>query len=184
MRIIGGEYKGRRLHTPRGAVVRPTADRVREAIFNILGGTCRGRLVVDLFAGTGALGLEALSRGAESAIFVDRQPSALDVIRRNIAACGCDHRSRAFLNDIKRNLNCLKRVDRSAELVFMDPPYHQGFIGPTLRHLHTGRFIAADTILIVEHAWDEVLPDLDNVFRLEDQRRYGKTLVSFLNYVL
>ena len=184
MRIIGGEYRGRRLHTPRGAVVRPTADRVREAIFNILGGACRGRLVADLFAGTGALGLEALSRGADSAIFVDRKRSAIDVIRRNIAACGCDRRSQAFLYDIMRNLNCLKRIDQPAELVFMDPPYHQGFIGPTLRHLHAGRFIAVDAILIIEHARDEVLPDLDDVFRLEDQRRYGKTLVSFLNYVL
>ena len=184
LRIIGGKFKGRRLQPPRGATIRPTADRVREAIFNILGGACRQRLVVDIFAGTGALGLEAISRGAQRAIFIDNQRSAIEVIRRNIVACGCQLQAQAVRHDVARNLNCLKGVDVPAELVFMDAPYRQGLIGPALGHLSAGRFLAVDASIVIEHARDEALPDLDVVFQLSDQRRYGKTLVSFLNYVL
>lgn len=184
LRIIGGKFKGRRLNTPRGQSIRPTADRVREAIFNILGGICRERLVIDLFAGTGAMGLEALSRGAGYAIFVDSRRTAIDVIAHNIAVCRCETNTRAFLHDIRRNLSCLKIIEHPAELVFIDPPYHLGLIGPALGHLHHGRLVANNARVVIEHAWDEDLPADDTYFRLEDRRRYGKTLVSFLHYVL
>ena len=184
LRIIAGKYKGRRLHTPRGESIRPTADRIREAIFNILGNQCRGCLVVDLFAGTGALGLEAMSRGADQVVFVDNRRAALDVIRRNIEVCGCGDSAMVFSADIKRNLSCLKRLTRSAEMVFMDPPYRKGLISPALHGLHSGGFIAPEAKLIIEHSADDPLPDPGQNFRLDDQRRYGKTLVSFLTYVL
>jgi 16S rRNA (guanine966-N2)-methyltransferase len=184
MRIIAGKYKGRRLHTPRGKAIRPTADRIREAIFNILGGVCRGRLVFDLFAGTGALGLEALSRGAAQAVFVDNRRSAIDTIRRNIAACGCEESAVALLADIRRQLDCLSQVERPAEMVFLDPPYRLDLIRPTLVQLDRRGLIAPDAGLIIEHSHQEALPELGERFRLVDQRRYGKTLVSFLTYVI
>ena len=184
VRIIAGKFRGRRLHTPRGLFIRPTADRNREAIFNILGSQCRGRLVVDLFAGTGALGLEALSRGADQVAFIDNRRAALDVIRRNINACGCDASAMVFSADINRGLGCLKRVTRPAEMVFMDPPYRQGLINTALHHLHTGDFIASEARLIIEHSTDDTLPDHGEIYRIDDQRRYGKTLVSFLTYVI
>ena len=184
LRIIAGKFKGRRLLTPRGRSIRPTADRIREAVFSILGGLFQGRMVFDLFAGTGALGLEALSRGADRTVFVDNRRAAVDVIRRNIAACGCDASALVFSADISRNLNCLKRLDRPAQIVFMDPPYRSGLIGPALHHLRGGGFMAPDARLIIEHALDEALPDTGETLQLEDQRLYGKTLVSFLTYMI
>jgi 16S rRNA (guanine966-N2)-methyltransferase len=184
MRIIAGKYKGRRLHTPRGGAIRPTADRIREAIFNILGGICRGRPVLDLFAGTGALGLEALSRGATQAVFVDNRRSAVDAIRRNIAACGCEERAVVHLADVRRQLDCLSRVERPAEMAFLDPPYRQDLIRPALEHLDRQGLVASEARLVIEHSIHEALPELAERFRLDDQRRYGKTLVSFLTYVV
>ena len=184
MRIIAGKFKGRRLHAPAGRSIRPTADRIREAVFNILGGICRGRLVFDLFAGTGALGLEALSRGAEQVIFIDNRRAAINLIRRNIAACGCGASALVFFADVKKNLSCLKTVDRPADIVFMDPPYDSGLIRPALHHLHRGELIAPDARLIIEHSMDEAVPDAGEAYRMDDQRRYGKTLVSFLTYMI
>ena len=184
LRIIAGKYKGRRLHSPRGKSIRPTADRVREAIFNIVGSRCQGHVVFDLFAGTGALGLEALSRGADQVVFVDSHHSAVDVIRRNISACGCGESTLVFAADIRQNLGCLKKAARPAEVVFMDPPYRQGLVGSALHQLHSGNFIAPEAILIIEHPSDDPLPETGEIFQLDDQRRYGKTLVSFLAYVI
>lgn len=184
MRIIGGELRGRRLIAPRGRKVRPTADRIREAVFNILTGTCRGACVIDLFAGTGALGLEALSRGAESAVFIDIDRVAVDVIRRNILTCGMASRGQAVRWDIRRNLNCLQGLVRTANLVFMDPPYGQGLAAHALDHLHRDRLLSPDAHLVIEQALNEPTAVLEGPYRLADQRRYGKTLVSFLAYVV
>jgi 16S rRNA (guanine966-N2)-methyltransferase len=184
LRIIAGKYKGRRLKTPRGSAIRPTADRIREAIFNILGGGCRDRQVFDIFAGTGALGLEALSRGANRAVFVDNRRTAVDAIRRNIAVCGCEENSAVFLADVRRQLDCLNQVERTAELVFLDPPYQLDLIRPALQHLVRRSLVAPEARLVIEHSVHEALPELEGHFRLDDRRRYGKTLVSFLTYMV
>ena len=117
MRIVAGEFKGRRLHAPRGAGTRPTADRVREALFSILGDVSGAR-VLDLYAGSGALGIEALSRGAESALFVERDQQALAALRRNLEAVGADADVRR--QDVSR---FLARPEGTFDLVFCDPPY-------------------------------------------------------------
>ncbi len=118
MRIIGGRLKGRRLTGVKGQI-RPTADRVREAIFNILGPEVDDSLVLDLFAGTGALGIEALSRGARTAVFVEKHPSALQVLRRNLAQCGLNEVSRVLpLADRKG----LAQIGRSRRILFFDLP--------------------------------------------------------------
>ena len=118
MRIVAGEFKGRRLHAPRGARTRPTADRVREALFSMLGDVSGAR-VLDLFAGSGALGIEALSRGAASALFVERDARAAAVIRRNLDAIG------GLTAEVRREdvLRFLARVQDAFDLVFVDPPY-------------------------------------------------------------
>ena len=117
MRVIAGEFKGRRLHTARGMRTRPTADRVREALFSMLGDVSGAR-VLDLYAGSGALGIEALSRGAESAVFVERDPRALAALRRNLEAVGASAEVRR--EDV---LRFVTRVERTYDLVFLDPPY-------------------------------------------------------------
>ena len=127
MRIIGGVAKGRKLFTPgnrfKGPVVRPTSDRAREAVFNILGQSVQDARVLDLFAGTAAMGLEALSRGAASAVFVEKHPGVLDLARRNIEACGFSDKSFLVKGDLSKGLFFLRHhmPDATFTLVFLDP---------------------------------------------------------------
>jgi len=161
-----------------GIDIRPTADRLRESIFNIIGPQIRGKRVLDLFAGTGAMGIEALSRGAAHAIFMDNHPQALDLIRRNIAKLKMGGQATVIPWDIARNLHCLR--DHSVgDIIFMDPPYRRGLIQNTLNHLQT--IETGIRMIVVEHDVKESLNDLPESFVLDDQRRYGKTLVSFLS---
>ena len=178
MRIIAGQFRGTRLQTPPGIDIRPTADRLRESIFNIIGPRIKGKRVLDLFAGTGAMGLEALSRGASHAVFIDNHPTALELIHRNISKVKIRERATVIRWDITRNLMCL-RGHTGSDIIFMDPPYRRGLIHSTLNQLQSVE--TGVRTIVVEHAADESLDDLPDGFLLEDQRRYGKTLVSFLS---
>lgn len=122
MRIIAGEYRRRILHSPRGLTTRPIPDRVKESIFSMLGERVRGAAVVDLFAGSGAIGLEALSRGAASCLFVERDRMAADTLERNIEMLGCGDRCRVVRGDAM-GVSILARAPRPADLIFLDPPY-------------------------------------------------------------
>ena len=184
MRIISGEFKGRKLISLQGSATRPTADRVRESIFNILTSSIFNASVLDLFAGTGALGLEALSRGAEAAVFIDSSASAVKIIQKNITACRVETRARGIRWDISKNLNCLQAEAPAYDLVFMDPPYNKNYIAPTLRKLIKRDILKDGATIIIEHAAAEVVPKDFMGLDLTDQRIYGKTLVSFLSLVL
>jgi len=184
LRIISGRLKGKRLHSVQGLTIRPTADRLRESIFNILSFRVHNAVVLDLFAGTGALGIEALSRGAESAVFVDNNPGAVSLIERNITSCSFDKHARIIRWDIKKNLNCLKSAKKAYDLVFLDPPYNQNRVKPTLLNLEHTRSLEKGARIVVEHSPLETIPEDLFMFEIEDQRRYGKTVVSFLTYVL
>lgn len=184
MRIISGTLRGRKLAAIQGAAIRPTSDRVREAIFNILSSAVRDACVLDLFAGTGAMGIEALSRGATRAVFVDGRKASFTVIRKNIEALGLQERSRVILWDIAKNLNCIGSAGSSIDLVFMDPPYHRNLIGPALFHLDHSHILVPGARIVVEHAAAEPMPERIAGYEVADQRKYGKTLVSFLNYAM
>lgn len=184
MRIIAGRFKKRKLHTVYSPHIRPTADRLRETIFNILGHHVTDAVVLDLFAGTGALGLEALSRGARGAVFIDHHPQALKLVQKNIQACKAEGQTRIFRGNACQDLGCIQAHRPLFDLVFMDPPYRGRAIGPALDQLHRCGALAADARIIVEHAAAEPLPALDACFQMTDQRSYGKTLVSFLIYML
>lgn len=184
LRIISGRLKGKKLHSVQGLTTRPTADRLRESIFNILSFRVHKAMVLDLFAGTGALGIEALSRGAISAVFVDNNPGAVSVIKRNIKSCFFDKHAHIIKWDIKKNLNCLKSLKRAYDLVFLDPPYNQGRVKPTLFNLEQTRSLEKGARIVVEHSLLETIPEDLFMFEIEDQRRYGKTLVSFLTYMV
>ena len=184
MRIIGGKLKGRKLRSVKGTKTRPTADRTREAIFNIIAFQVPGARVLDLFAGTGALGIEALSRGAQSAVFIDISNQSISVLRENLASLPLESPTKVIRWDLSRNLNCLHSSALVIDLVFMDPPYNENLITPTLGHLHTSQCLANNARIIVEHSHlDPVFPD-QLPFEIVDQRKYGKTLVEFLNYVV
>jgi 16S rRNA (guanine966-N2)-methyltransferase len=157
---------------------------LRETIFNILAGEIQDAAVLDLFAGTGALGIEALSRGASSAWFVDRSRGALVLLGKNLKTCCLEDVTRTICWDIRRNLACLRGADPAFSLVFIDPPYARDLICRTLEHLHRSRSAAVGACIVVEHSTTESIRLDAGVFRIEDQRRQGNTLVSFIRYLV
>jgi len=179
LRIIAGDYKGLRLATPKGERLRPTADRVREAIFNILGYDLSELWVLDLFAGTGAMGLEALSRGASFVVMVDQHPAAIRLIGRNLAACGNPEHARVYKLDLRRGLKGLINQDYNFDLVFLDPPYGRGLTQHCLKQLGTGKLLNAAATVVSEHAIDESLTSTYGCLHRQTLRVYGTTGVSF-----
>jgi len=182
LRIIGGQCRGRKLESFKGRDVRPTADRVRESLFNILAHKTRDACVLDLFSGTGALGIEALSRGARMAVFVDNSAHSIIVLRKNLSRCvlpgDC---ARVIQWDIARNLECLRPYRQSFNLVFLDPPYQGELAAVAMQHLLHCGCLAPEAVLVVEHeahAMPEVKSDR---FTCTDRRRYGRTGLTFFS---
>ncbi len=183
MRIVGGSHRGRRLVAPPGETVRPTSDRAREGLFNILshGGLAAEGIpfadaaVLDAFAGTGAFGLEALSRGAAEAVFVENDRDALAALRRNIVALGETARSRVIAGDATRP----PRATVSCAVVFLDPPYKSGLAAPALTALAVAGWLSPDALAVAEIGAREafLLPD---GFALLDERVYGAARLVFL----
>jgi 16S rRNA (guanine966-N2)-methyltransferase len=182
LRVISGRLKGRRLAALRGTQTRPTSDRVRESLFNIIGTKPTFAHVLDLFSGTGALGIEALSRGAQMCVFVDMAPQALLVLHKNLKTCGLDSCSKTIQWDIQKNLNCLKPYPQRFDLVFMDPPYDHHMILPTLvQLLHLG-IMAPDVLAVAEQRSSEPGIDPPAPLSMVDCRRYGQTRLSFFAF--
>jgi 16S rRNA (guanine966-N2)-methyltransferase len=180
LRIIAGTARGRRLAAPLPAkgkpLIRPTADRAREALFSIIGPEVNGAVVLDLFAGTGALGLEALSRGAAFAVFVDNHQQPLALIRKNIDLCGFAGKTRVLRRDLTRNLLFSEELEGAVfSLVFLDPPYGSGLAPRLLAELAAGSHLAPDCLVVVEDAPGAALPEESGCLQLTDRRRYGDT---------
>lgn len=182
MRIVAGRHRGRSLEAPPGSAVRPTADRAREALFDILAG---GRVfpdfdltearVLDAFAGSGAVGLEALSRGAASAVFIENGRVALASLRRNIDTLGETGRTRVIATDATHP----GAAPGSFDFVFLDPPYGAGLAGPALTALTAGGWLAPAAAVIAEIAAKESFAPPEG-FRVSDERRYGAGWFVFL----
>jgi 16S rRNA (guanine966-N2)-methyltransferase len=185
MRIIAGTWRGRRLATPEGAAVRPTSDRVREALFGILAHAPAWRrpegplpvdaVVLDAFAGTGAAGIEALSRGARAAIFLEQDRKAAALIRRNLTQLGAEQRGEVLERDATRP----GRASRAADLILLDPPYRSGLAAPALEALAEGGWLAPDAVAIVETEDREAFA-APSGFETVDSRRYGRAALHFL----
>jgi len=180
MRIIAGASKGRKLATPKSQSIRPTSDRVKESLFNILGSEVEGKVVLDLFAGTGNLGIEALSRGAERVIFVEKGRKALQLIQRNIAQIGLEGRVEIIPRDANRAIGILMEKGEIFDLILMDPPYEKGLIKRTLLKLISHPIYATGSILVIEHDRREPMPDTLEGWNLVRERRLGDTVISFL----
>jgi 16S rRNA (guanine966-N2)-methyltransferase len=184
MRIISGKFRGRKLFSSSGPHIRPTSDRVREALFNILAHRIETAAVLDLFAGTGALGIESASRGAASVVCIDKRQSAIEAIRKNVHRLTLEATVKIIKWDIARNLHCLHTSEPVYDLVFLDPPYDRGLVAKALDTLHHSRSVKPGATLVVEHSNREPLSADRPFLELTDQRKYGKTLVSFLTYML
>jgi 16S rRNA (guanine966-N2)-methyltransferase len=185
MRIVGGRFRGVPLAAPRNHKVRPTSDRVREAVFNILahgiaGFQLEGARVLDLFAGTGALGLEAVSRGAAYCLFIDDSADARALIRRNIEAMGLTGQTRLFRRDVAR-LGLPGTMARF-DLLFADPPYGLGLGELALEKAAAGGWLKDSALCVIEERIDAGFTAPEG-FALEDQRDYGTTSIRFLRHM-
>jgi 16S rRNA (guanine966-N2)-methyltransferase len=181
MRVVGGRLRGRAIIAPRSKAIRPTADRLRESLFNILvhsfDDPVTGARVLDLFAGTGALGIEALSRGAAFALFVDEGAEARALLLENVAALGLGGTSKVFRRDATK----LGEPNPLApfSLAFLDPPYGQGLAATALGSARTGRWLTPDALVVVEEATKAQFAAPEG-FREIDRRRYDDTEFIFL----
>jgi 16S rRNA (guanine(966)-N(2))-methyltransferase RsmD len=181
MRIIGGHDRGRRLRAPRGLATRPTADRVRVTLFDVLGPAIAGARVLDLFAGTGAVGIEALSRGAARVVFVEKDPAALHALRANLAALGTSRAAaRVMAGDVLRMLPDLATHEEPFDLVFLDPPYAAGLAGRALATLAAARVCRPGSEVVVQHSTRDMLPAVAGFPEHRRGRRFGDTALTFL----
>lgn len=184
MRIVGGSHKGRPLITPQNSAIRPTSDRAREAIFNLLSHAAwlpedrdilESAIVLDVFCGTGAFAFEALSRGASLAFCLDTSKAALGLVHQNADSLGL----KGQLRTLSANATSLPTALAKATLVFLDPPYREGLLTKTLASLPESGWLADGALIIVEtdSAAPETIPDC---YEILDTRRYGRALISFL----
>ena len=179
MRIIGGERKGRVITMPKGVAVRPTQDRVREAVFNIIREVVPGSCALDLFAGSGAFGMEALSRGAESAIFIDNNTECIKVIKHNLALLGYDApRAQVFKKDGIKVLEAFAEQNIKFDLVFMDPPYYMDLAKNALIKIGSYDILSQHSFIIIEHSKKDDLPEKSSNLRLFKRKNYGDTAIS------
>ncbi|MCU0572318.1 MAG: 16S rRNA (guanine(966)-N(2))-methyltransferase RsmD [Syntrophobacteraceae bacterium] len=177
MRIVAGRFRGLKLDAPKSRRIRPTADRVREALFSIIASRVPASRVLDLFAGTGALGLEALSRGAVEAVFVDQSAEAVRIIRANIQRLGVAEQVEVLQGGVIQVVRRLAERKSRFDLLFMDPPYGRGLIEIVMPHL--GALANSNALLIAEHPAKELAPESSVEWRRVDRRFYGDTAISF-----
>lgn len=179
MRITGGEAKGRLLSSPKGMDIRPTSDRVREAIFNIIGQDLSGLKVLDLFAGTGSLGLEALSRSAQLAVFIDNAQRSVKIIKKNLASCGYQDSGTILKRDLKKGFPLSHPVlQQSFDLIFLDPPYRQDLITPLLEKVSAKGVLSNESRVVAELYKTERLPPTIGNLEMLDSRIYGDTRIN------
>ncbi|MFC1823694.1 16S rRNA (guanine(966)-N(2))-methyltransferase RsmD [Thermodesulfobacteriota bacterium] len=183
MRITGGLAKGRHLAPLKGLKIRPSSDLVRESIFNILGQNLTGLMVLDLFAGTGSLGIEALSRGASRALFIDRSWQAIKVIKQNLKLCGYTNSGDVLKRDLtlplpRKQSTMKKKID----LVFLDPPYGQKLLVPLLEQISDRGIMTSPSTVIAECAKSDVLPVSLGCLQLINQKTYGETCIYLYHF--
>lgn len=175
MRIIAGDYKCRRLETPIGAYVRPTSDKVKEAIFNILMYDIEDGVCVDLFSGTGNLGLEALSRGAKKCYFCDNSKESIKLTKTNILKCGAEKKSVIITADYTK---ALSKIEEKVDVFFLDPPYEKGLYETCFKLINTFDLIKEDGVIIAEHSVKNPLEDrYSNLVKVKE-KKYGTIMLS------
>jgi 16S rRNA (guanine(966)-N(2))-methyltransferase RsmD len=179
LRVIGGKVKGKKLLSEKGLNTRPTADKVKESIFNILTRDFKDKEVLDLFAGTGNLGIEALSRGASKAVFIESSRHVLPVLEKNLRNCGFTDISQIIGTTVEKGIKILEKGGHRFDFIFLDPPYRRGILKDTLVKISRSDILKDNALVIAEHSSSEMVEgDIERLI-LTDQRRYGTTLISF-----
>ena len=181
MRIITGKAKGINLKTPTGDLTRPTSDRVKEAVFSMLQFDIEGRTVLDLFAGTGQMGLEALSRGAREATFIDKSKEAIKLIKENAEKTHLLENAIIFQIDYLEFLQ--KNIGKTYDIIFLDPPYASKIYTPAIKKLFTNGYIKPTTLIVCESDFQELFEnnkELESKFSIKKQSKYSKTIITVL----
>ncbi len=180
MRIIGGQLKSRKIQFPKTKLTRPMTDKSKETVFNIIGGLVTNKHVLDLYAGSGSLGLEALSRGALDVTFVDRADWATSVIRKNLSELGLQKRAEIIEADVMKAIEKLQKSGKTFSLVFVDPPFQQGLVKKTLLKLDQSGIVIPFGQIIVGHHRQEELPEDLQFLKLARTKKVGQACLSFL----
>ncbi|MDF2927680.1 MAG: methyltransferase [Paenibacillaceae bacterium] len=183
MRVISGTAKGRGLKAVPGMGTRPTTDKVKEAIFSMIGPYFDGGMVLDLFAGTGGLGIEALSRGMERAVFIDMDKQSIDVIKENLEACRLTSAAEVYRNDAERSMKALAKRAVQFDLVFLDPPYRLKHADRLMTEMHGSGLLNEGAVILVEHDAEHRYPESFGPFRCRRLSVYGDTAVAIYDYV-
>jgi 16S rRNA (guanine966-N2)-methyltransferase len=178
VRVVSGICKGRPLKAVPGNTTRPTTDKVKEALFNMIGPYFDGGIGLDLFAGSGGLGLEALSRGLDKVIFIDREAKAIQVIHENIKACKFEEKTEVFRNDAERALKALIKRGIDFDYIFLDPPYKKHQLVSLMETMDKQDLVKANGIVVCEHSFDVELPQVVGRFTQIKHEKYGIIAVT------
>jgi len=179
VRIISGEFRGRKLKTPKGNRVRPTSDRAKETLFNLLGDRVEGAAFLDLFAGSGSVGLEAASRGAAEVVLVEKDSAVFALVRENLALCRSSERVTALLMDGAGSLDLFREQGRSFDMIFLDPPYRDPAAYGLIQRIDREGLLAPGGMLVAEHDRRRLLPEQEGSLARVRQKRIGDTVFSF-----
>lgn len=182
MRVIAGSARGRKLAAVPGNRTRPTADRVKEAIFNMIGPYFAGGEGLDLFAGTGAMGIESLSRGLDKMIFVDRQGMAVSTIKKNLAATDFSGQAEVYRLDAKKALHMFMRRNDRFDLILIDPPYKQSNVRELLELIASSELLNSGGVIVLEHPAVPAMPECIGRLRRDRSRRYGAAHISLFRH--
>ncbi|WLR43643.1 16S rRNA (guanine(966)-N(2))-methyltransferase RsmD [Bacillus carboniphilus] len=182
MRVISGSCKGKFLKAVPGKLTRPTTDKVKEAMFNIIGPYFNGGVALDLFSGTGSLGIEALSRGIDRCIFVDMDYKAIKTIQDNLDACQLNDYSEVYRNKAERALKAVSKRDLTFQLIFLDPPYKKQKLIALIKIIADHRLLNDQGYIIAEHSSDIELPNKIANFTKVKSEKYGTTVVTLFQH--
>lgn len=182
MRVVSGTCKGRALKAVPGTGTRPTTDKVKESIFNMIGPYFDGGLVLDLFAGSGGLGIEALSRGIDQAIFVDRDYQALQTVKANLALCKLSERAEVYKNDAERALKALIKRTLLFDFIMLDPPYKQQKLIELLEEIAKAKILHNHGYIVCEHSRDVILPEQIGGLTIKRKEEYGIISITIYHW--
>ena len=185
MRITGGKLNGRVLRSVKGLNIRPTSSKIRQAVFNIIGNDISEFRVIDIFAGTGIMGIEALSRGAAWTLFFDNSDRSIELIKKNLEICGFGSKGYVIKKDLKEGLPQHEKIKKeSVDLAFIDPPYGKNLIPGILESIVNSKILACDAIIITESIKKDQLPERVGNFFLSKTKAYGDSKIDIYNRVV
>ncbi len=179
MRVITGSARGHALKAPKGENTRPTSDKVKESVFNIIGFIDDESIVLDLFSGSGSMGIEFLSRGAKTCYFIDADSNSIKIIKENLEKTKLVEKALVYKNDVERAIKVLGNKHIEFDYIFLDPPYNKECVTKTLENINNEKLLKKTGEIIIEHETKLELPDSCYDFKKTDYRKYGDTSVSF-----